>query len=199
MKLQKQSALTFLSKTWCGREGYIGVSWASGCQGSYGRGINLGCHIGARGLGCSGAVPAQQPVHAEAWSNYFPLPFNLGWRERSVLPWWVGTKAISSIIFDPNSAFRRALWSLPAAHPSLSELLPLSLHSPSHIAGKFARGEGGLIQLADFFFILICVHFFPDALWGEGEEIFISPLSMRITKILKYHLEVLKQWTLHWQ
>lgn len=42
---------------------------------------------GAWDLGCLGAAPGQPPVHGEARSNGFPLPFTLGWRGRSVFPW----------------------------------------------------------------------------------------------------------------
>lgn len=150
---------------------------------------------GVRELGLSEAAPAQELGHREAWANGSPLPFALSWRGSSVTLWVAGDRgSFEHHLFDPNSAVKGALWRLSAARPSLSEhvAFPCLLTQAQPHCWDGLQGRGRADTTCRLFPpLLICVLCFPDALWGKGEEIFISPISMRITRILKYRLEVL--------
>lgn len=130
----------------------------------------------------------------EAWLNVAILSFALGWRGSTVILWVAGDRAnFNHHRSDPNSAFMGPSRKLSAA-PLVSQttlLFPFSLYSPSW-DGLQGKGRAGTVCRLSFFCLLICVHCFSDALWGKAEKVFISPISIRIIRSLKYHLEL--QW-----
>ena len=69
-------------------------------------------------------------------ANGSTLPFALGWRGSSVILWVAGDRGnFKHHLFDLNSAFKGALWSLSAAHPGLSDRVaspPLLAQSQPH-------------------------------------------------------------------
>ena len=165
-----------------------------GARSSRGWGRKLGSQAWPSAVRASGSQGFQQQCRRSTLRKGKPgIPPALGWRGSSFTLGWLGTGTVSSIIFLTQILPLRKYYGDCRQLTLVPQTTCFSLSPctvPATLLGWFAGGREGWYYLQAFFSLLICVHCFPDALWGEGEEIFISPISVRITRILKYHLEV---------
>lgn len=121
------STSNLVSPSWVrhgvGREGYTGIHRQVSARGIWGVMCGPAC-AGDKDLGCSGA--------ASTWgSQWLSSSFYSGMERKVCFPLVTGDRGhFKHHLFDPNSAFKRELWRLSAAHPGVSD----HIASPSLLA-----------------------------------------------------------------
>lgn len=118
---------------------------------------------GARVLGCSGACTAA--CEQGSLVQWLSSPFYSGKERKVCFPLVAGDRGhFKHHLFDPNSAFKRTLWRLSAAHPGLSDHVASSFSPcivPAILLGSLTWEREGWYSLQTVWYHLdLCAFFF---------------------------------------